>query len=162
MEKLRSDDIVKLALSVIICMIPAFIGAMINARAISTWYAFTNKPSFSPPDWVFGPVWTALYILMAIALFLIWRLGRDFPGVKAALWAFAVQLLLNGLWTPVFFGLRSPLGGLVVIGLLWVSILITIIKFFPLSRTAGMLLIPYLTWVSFAAVLNAEFYILNR
>ncbi|MGD9142041.1 MAG: tryptophan-rich sensory protein, partial [bacterium] len=75
MERLRSDDIVKLAFSVIICMIPAFVGAMINAKAIPTWYAFANKPPFSPPDWIFAPVWTGLYILMAVALFLIWRKG---------------------------------------------------------------------------------------
>ena len=162
MDKLRSDDIVKLASSVIICMIPAFIAAMINARAIPTWYSFTNRPSLSPPDWVFGPVWTALYILMAVSLFRVWRLGIDSPGVKGAMGVFAVQLLLNGLWTPVFFGLRSPLGGLVVIGLLWVAILITIIRFSALSHTAMLLLIPYLTWVSFAAVLNAQFYMLNK
>ncbi|MGD9403038.1 MAG: tryptophan-rich sensory protein [bacterium] len=162
MERLRSDDIVKLAFSVIICMIPAFVGAMINAKAIPTWYAFANKPPFSPPDWIFAPVWTGLYILMAVALFLIWRKGIDFPGVAVAIWAFAVQLLLNGLWTPVFFGLRAPLAGLVVIGLLWVAILITIVKFFALSRAAAVMLIPYLAWVSFATAVNAAFYLLNR
>lgn len=162
MSRLHSDEIVKLATSVIICIIPGFVGAMINAKAIPTWYAFIDRPSFAPPDWLFAPVWTALYVMMGIALFLVWRKGTGQPGVKAALMAFAAQLVLNGIWTPVFFGFRSLLGGLVVIVLMWIAILITIIRFFPISRTAGILLIPYLAWVSFAAALNAGFYSLNR
>jgi benzodiazapine receptor len=160
--RLYSDEIVKLVASVIICLIPGFLGSMINAKAIPTWYAFINRPSFAPPNWLFAPVWTALYVMMGIALFLIWRQGAGHPGVKAALVAFVVQLVLNALWTPVFFGLRSLLGALVIIVLMWIAILITIIKFFPLSRTAAILLIPYLAWVSFATALNAGFYSLNR
>jgi benzodiazapine receptor len=162
MERLHSDDITKLAISVIICLIPGFLGAMINAKAIPTWYAFINKPSFAPPNWVFAPVWTALYVMMGIALFLVWRQGLDQAGVKVALVVFVIQLVLNGLWTPVFFGLRSPLAGLVIIVLMWIAILVTIVKFYPISRTAAFLLIPYLAWVSFATLLNASFYTLNR
>ena len=162
MEKLQSNDIVKLAVSVIICIIPGFVGSMINMKAIPAWYAFIEKPSFAPPNWVFAPVWTALYIVMGVALFLVWRSGAGRPGFRGAMLAFAVQLVLNAVWTPVFFGLRSPLGALFVIAFMWISILITILRFFPFSRTAGVLLIPYLAWVSFATVLNFSFYLLNR
>jgi len=162
MSKLHSDEIVKLVTSVVICLIPGFAGSMINAKAIPTWYSFINRPSFAPPNWVFAPVWTALYVMIGVALFLVWRKGTGHPGVKAAIVAFAVQLVLNGIWTPVFFGLKSLPGGLVVIILMWIAILITIIRFFPISRSAGILLIPYLAWVSFATVLNAGFYSLNR
>ena len=162
MDKLHSDDIGRLAASVIICIIPGFVGSMINARAIPTWYAFINRPSFAPPDWVFAPVWTALYVIMGVSLFLVWRRGTKTPGVKGALLAFAIQLVLNGLWTPVFFGLKSPFAGLIVIIIMWAAILITIVRFYPISRTAALLLVPYLAWVSFATALNAGFYVLNR
>jgi tryptophan-rich sensory protein len=162
MEKLHSDDIVKLAACVIICVLPGFVGAMINVKAIPAWYAFIERPSFAPPNWVFAPVWTALYVMMGVSLFLVWRRGTETPGVKDALKIFVVQLILNGIWTPVFFGLRSPLAGLFIIVLMWIAILITIIKFFPISRTAAVLLIPYLAWVSFATALNVGFYWLNR
>jgi len=162
MERLHSSDIVKLAVSVIICIIPGFVGSMINMKAIPTWYAFIERPSFAPPNWVFAPVWTGLYVMIGVALFLVWRKGTGSPGVKGAIVAFVIQLALNGLWTPAFFGLESPLAGLVVIVLMWIAILVTIIKFFPISRTAGILMIPYLAWVSFATALNAGIYLLNR
>ena len=162
MDGLKSSEIMKLAVSVIVCLVPGFFGSIINARAIPTWYAFINKPSFAPPNWVFAPVWTALYVMMGVALFLIWRKGMGTPGVKVALAAFLIQLVLNGLWTPAFFGLRSPLAGLFVILLMWAAILVTMVRFFPISRPAALLLIPYLAWVSFAALLNAYLYALNR
>ena len=162
MERLQSNDIVRLAASVIICIIPGFVGSMINMKAIPMWYAFIERPSFAPPNWVFAPVWTALYLTMGVSLFLVWRKGAGYPEVRRALLAFAVQLVLNCIWTPVFFGLRSPLAGLFVIVLMWIAILITIIRFFPVSRTAAILLIPYLAWVTFATALNVGFYVLNR
>jgi benzodiazapine receptor len=162
MEKLYSEDIAKLAISVIVCLAPGLVGSVITAKAIPTWYAFLNKPAFTPPNWLFAPVWTALYVMMGVALFLIWRKGLDYPGAKAAIVLFFVQLILNGLWTPVFFGLRSPLGGLVVILVLWVAILVTFIKFFPISRTAAGLLIPYEIWVTYASALNFGVYLLKR
>jgi tryptophan-rich sensory protein len=162
MDRLHSNDIVKLAASVIICIIPGFIGSMINMKAIPTWYAFIEKPSYAPPNWIFAPVWTALYIVMGVALFLVWRSGAGRPGFRGAVGAFVVQLVLNGIWTPVFFGLRSPLAGLFVIAFMWIAILITILRFFPISRTAALLLVPYLAWVSFATLLNVSLYVLNR
>ena len=161
MQTLDSSDIVKLAVSVIICLVPGFVGAMINARAIPMWYAFINKPSFTPPNWVFAPVWTALYIMMGVALFLVWRKGVGLPGVKAAIVFFSVQLVLNGLWTPVFFGMRSPLFGLVVIALLAAALLFTIIRFYPISRAAALLLLPYLAWVGYATAINVGVLMLN-
>ncbi len=162
MDRLDSNDIVKLAVSVIICIFPGFIGAMINVKAIPAWYAFIERPSFAPPNWVFAPVWTALYVTMGVTLFLLWRKGIGYPGVRGAIVPFVVQLVLNGIWTPVFFGLRSPLAGLFVIVPMWVAILITIIKSYPVTRKGAVLLIPYLAWVGFASVLNASFYALNR
>lgn len=162
MEKLYSEDIAKLAISVIVCLAPGLVGSVITAKAIPTWYAFLSKPAFTPPNWLFAPVWTALYVMMGVALFLIWRKGLDYPGAKTAIVLFFVQLILNGLWTPVFFGLRSPLGGLAVILVLWVAILVTFIKFFPISRTAAGLLIPYEIWVTYASALNFGVYLLNR
>ncbi len=159
---MHSDDVTKLAISIIICLIPGFLGAMVTANAIPTWYAFIAKPSFAPPNWVFAPVWTALYVMMGVAMFLVWRVGLAEPGVRQALVVFLIQLILNGLWSPAFFGLRSPIAGLFVIVLLWLAILITILRFYPISRTAALLLIPYLAWVSFATLLNASLYALNR
>jgi len=111
---------------------------------------------------LFGPAWTLLYLLMAVAAFLVWRQGLMAPGVKLALVVFLVQLVLNALWSIFFFGLRSPLAGLVDIIVLWLAILATIILFFPVSVPAGILLLPYIIWVSFAAVLNAAILRLNR
>jgi benzodiazapine receptor len=162
MERVHSDDVTKLAISIIVCLIPGFLGSMVTAKAIPTWYAFIDKPSFAPPNWVFAPVWTALYVMMGVALFLVWRVGLAEPDVRQALVIFLIQLILNGLWSPAFFGLRSPLAGLIVIVLLWLAILIMILRFYPISHRAAFLLFPYLAWVSFAALLNASLYALNR
>lgn len=153
---------IKLLLSVVICFLPGFIGARINAKAIPEWYVYLRKPSFAPPNWVFAPAWTALYLLMAISLFLVWRKGLSAPGVKVALTVFVIQLLINGIWTPLFFGLRSPGAGLIAIIALWIAILFTIIRFLGVSRMAGLLLLPYLAWVSYASLLNFWIYRLNR
>jgi benzodiazapine receptor len=133
---------------------------MIGGRAPS-WYATLAKPSFTPPNWVFGPVWTVLYFLMGIAAFLVWRKGLSCAGVKTALAWFLVQLGLNAVWTPVFFGLHRIGLALAVIVLLWLAIIATMYRFFRISRPSGLLLVPYLLWVSFAVVLNASFWRLN-
>ena len=155
-------NILKLVASILICQAAGFVGSFFTSPAIPGWYAGIDKPSFTPPNWVFAPVWTALYVLMGVALFLVWRKGMDAPGVKVAVVVFVIQLILNAVWTPAFFGLRSPLAGLFIIAFMWVAILLTIIKFFPISRPAALLLIPYIAWVSFATVLNAYLYALNR
>ena len=131
------------------------------AIAIPSWYATLNKPSFTPPNWIFGPVWTLLYFLMGVAFYLIWKQGWKKNKVKTAGMYFLAQLGLNFIWSPIFFGLRSPLIALFVIIALWVLIVITIKKFYPLSQLAAYLLIPYLLWVSFAMILNAAIVLFN-
>jgi len=154
-------DILKLVVSIVVCEGAGGIGAIFTTPAISTWYAGLQKPSFTPPNSVFAPVWLTLYLLMAIAAFLIWRKGLNTKGAKPALILFLVQLVLNVLWSIIFFGLKSPLGGVVLILLLWIAILLAIIRFFKISPPAGGLLIPYIVWVSIAANLNVWVWILN-
>ena len=143
-------------------LLASSIGSFATVRAIPRWYQGLAKPSFNPPEWLFGPAWTVLYVLMAIAAWLVWKHGLGAPGVKLALAVFLVQLILNALWSVLFFGLRSPLAGLVDIIAMWLAILATIFLFFQVSVPAGVLLLLYIAWVSFAAVLNAAILRLNR
>ena len=159
---MKLNEILKLVVSIIVCQLAGIIGAFFTTPAIPSWYAALNKPSFTPPDWVFGPVWITLYFLMGISAYLVWRLGLNEPGVKTALLLFSLQLTLNGLWSPAFFGMRSTVAGGIVIVLLWIAIILTIWKFFPLSVPAALLLVPYLLWVSYAAVLNITIMTLNQ
>jgi tryptophan-rich sensory protein len=129
---------------------------------VRDWYPTLTKPSFNPPSWVFGPVWTVLYILMGIAAFLVWNKGLDQEGVRLALALFAAQLFLNGLWSFLFFGMESPFVAFLEILVLWVLIVATVIAFWRMNPWAGLLLVPYLGWVSFAAVLNGSIWVLNR
>jgi benzodiazapine receptor len=156
-----AKDIVKLIVSIVACQCAGLIGSLATTPNIPTWYATLEKPVFTPPSWLFAPAWITLYLLMAVAAFLIWRKGLAHEGVKCALTLFLVQLVLNALWSVVFFGLQSPLYGMVVILALWIAILLTIIKFFRLSTAAGWLMIPYILWVSFASVLNISIWVLN-
>jgi benzodiazapine receptor len=155
-------DVVKLVVSIVVCEAAGGIGAIFTTPAIPAWYANLKKPAFTPPNSVFGPVWITLYLLMGIAVFLVWREGLSQEGVMVAFTVFWVQLALNILWSVIFFGLRSLLGGMVVIFLLWIAILVTIIMFFGVSSIAGGLLIPYIVWVSIAANLNVQVWKLNR
>ncbi len=138
------------------------LGAFFTRAAIPGWYALLKKPSFTPPNWLFGPAWITLYLLMGIAAYLVWRQGLTPAGVRPALSVFLVQLALNALWSPVFFGLRSPLAGVIVIVLLWLAIVITIFLFWQVSKPAALLLIPYIIWVSYASLLNISIWLLNR
>jgi len=157
----RAQDIIKLVVSIIACQLAGLIGSVFTTPAIPTWYAALQKPAFTPPNWLFAPAWLTLYLLMAIAAFIIWRKGLAQKEVKTALLIFAIQLILNALWSVAFFGLKSPLAGVIVIALLWVAILFTILRFFRLSVAAGALLLPYILWVSFAAALNMAIWQLN-
>jgi translocator protein len=143
-------------------MLASAVGSFATVRSIPTWYKGLAKPSFNPPAWLFGPAWTLLYLLMAVAAWLVWKQGIGAAGVKLALAVFLVQLVLNALWSVFFFGLRSPLAGLVDIIVLWLAIVATIIIFFRVSVPAGVLLLPYIGWVTFAALLNAAILRLNR
>lgn len=152
---------VKLFISLLICQCAGIVGALFTRQSIPGWYIYIKKPPFNPPDWIFGPVWTLLYILMGIALYLVWRKGYNTTGVRAALGIFLIQLGLNSLWSIVFFGGRSIIGGMVVIVLLWLAIFRTMQAFFAVSKPACYILIPYILWVSFALVLNLALLILN-
>lgn len=154
-------NIAKLLTSIIGCELVGFIGTPFTISAIPTWYATLNKPFFAPPNWLFGPAWTLLYFLMGISFYLIWK--QDFKTLKAKIARkfFFVQLFLNLIWSPLFFGLRSPLLGLIDIVALWIFIVITIYKMHPVSKWASYLLIPYLLWATFATVLNGAILILN-
>ena len=161
MQRSKIGEILILFSSIIICQLAGIIGSLFTAPSIPLWYANINKPSFNPPSWVFAPVWTTLYLLMGIALFLVWRKGLKRKDLKIAFAVFIFQLILNTLWSILFFGLKSPFVAFIEIVLLWISILISIILFFRISKVAGALLIPYLLWVSFASVLNFAIWRLN-
>jgi translocator protein len=156
------NDILKLVLSLSIPQLAGLLGAIFTRSSLSNWYRYLEKPSFNPSGRFIAVVWTALYVLMGLSSFLIWRKGLNHPRVKGALAIYGVQLSINILWSWAFFYLRSPLAGLLVIPVLWTSILATIIKFRRISRAAAMLLIPYLIWVSFAGYLNYAIWRLNR
>jgi tryptophan-rich sensory protein len=147
--------------SIAIPLLAGFVGSMSTSSSVSSWYQTINKPVFNPPNSVFGPVWTTLFILMGVSLYIVWSKGLKKKGVKKALGVFGIQMLLNIAWSFMFFGLRSPLLGLIEIVVLWVAILYTIILFYKISKTASYLLIPYILWVSFAAVLNFAIFLLN-
>jgi benzodiazapine receptor len=149
---------------VAVLAVPVVIGAvsgLSTADSVSPWYLEIARPSFTPPSWVFGPVWTTLYLAMGFAAFLVWRSGPGEREVRIALWAFVIQLVLNGIWTPLFFGVRNLGLAFAEILVLWVAIAVTLLLFRRRSLLAGALLVPYLAWVSFAAVLNFSFWRLN-
>ncbi|MBD3355370.1 tryptophan-rich sensory protein [Candidatus Woesearchaeota archaeon] len=153
------NKVLKFIISILIPFIASAIGGFFTASSASTWYVDLVKPSFNPPGWIFGPVWTLLYLLMGFALYLVW-INKSKKKEKAY-WAFGIQLGLNALWSILFFGLRSPLSAFIEIIFLWASILITIIYFYKINKKTIYLLIPYILWVSFAAVLNISIVILN-
>ena len=156
------SDIIKLVVSIVACEGVGGIGAVFTTPAIATWYAGLKKPSFTPPNSVFGPIWITLYLLMGVAVFLVWREGLNQEGAGIAFAVFWIQLALNLLWSVVFFGLKSLSGGIVTIALLWVAIIVSIVMFFDISPIAGGILIPYIIWVSIAANLNVQIWRLNR
>jgi len=152
----------KAILCIAVCEAAGVVGAFFTRPAIGTWYAALDKPGFTPPNWLFGPVWIALYALMGVSAYLVWRRGIAGRAVKWALAVFAAQLVLNAAWSPAFFGLRSTLAGLAVIIPLWFVICATIVLFWRVTKPAGMLLVPYIVWVTYATALNASLWQLNR
>lgn len=159
----RGADVAALILSVGVCLLAGVIGSYFTTPNIATWYDTLQKPFFTPPPWVFAPVWTTLYILMGISLWLVWREWKstETGDARLAFKLFFMQLGLNVLWSLLFFGFRSPLAGMIGIILLWIAILATIVVFFRISRTAGLLLIPYIAWVTAASALTFGVLILN-
>lgn len=154
-------NIAKLIASILICQLAGIIGSFFTAPSITTWYMNLKKPAFNPPNWLFAPVWTTLFLLMGISLYIIWNKGLEDEKVKLAVIIFSIQLILNILWSFLFFGLKFPFLGFLEIILLWFAILVNIIKFYNISKTAGLLLVPYILWVSFAAILNFFIFRLN-
>ena len=147
-----------LIVSILIAYAAAFLGSLVTTPSIANWYATLNKPSFNPPNYLFGPVWTLLFTLMAISAYLVWRKQKK---ITAELKIYGVQLGLNFLWSYLFFGLQRPGLALFEILLLWIFIALTITKFYKVDKLAAYLLIPYILWVSFAAFLNYSIVILN-
>ncbi|MHC4478078.1 MAG: TspO/MBR family protein [Planctomycetota bacterium] len=152
----------KLICSVSVCIATGFVGSLATTDSVNTWYADLSRPSFTPPDWAFGVVWPILYVMMGISAFIIWNQGFSNRQVKVALGLFILQLVLNGLWTPIFFGLHMMALALAEITLLWVAIIMTIFTFWRISRAAAYLLVPYILWVSFAIALNFALWQLNQ
>ncbi len=152
--------LLSLAVCLFICYSSAAIGGFFTAGAVQEWYPTLVKPSWNPPAWVFGPVWSLLYGMMAVAVWLIW--GQRGGAIAVPITFFALQLLLNAAWSPLFFGLQNTAAALFDIVLLWLSIAATLWLFLKRSKLAGLLLVPYLLWVSFAAVLNFSIWQLNR
>lgn len=150
----------------LVCIIASFaaggIGSLFTFKAIPTWYAGLKKPRYTPPNWVFGPVWTTLYVLMAISVFLVWQEGLTTGYTVLAFILFWLQLSINALWSVIFFGFRLKGGGVITIIVLWFLILATIVASFPVSSWAGVLLIPYIAWVSIAVYLNIGVWWLNK
>lgn len=164
----------RLVKSIFLCELAGIIGSLATTPAIKDWYAFINKPSFNPPNWIFAPVWTALFALMGIALYLVWSKGEELKflpssenkkeemaNIRMGLKIFLAQLILNMLWSFLFFFMRNPLLAFVEIIILWGAILASIILFYKINKKAAYLLIPYILWVSFAVVLNFSIMMLN-
>ncbi len=144
-----------------ICLLIGFLSSFATQSSVGSWYVGLNKPVFNPPNWIFAPVWTLLYILMGIAAGMVWAKGFYHIWVKTALYHFGFQLLLNGLWSIVFFGFRQPFAALLVILALLIAIVLTIKWFRVVSATAAYLMVPYLVWVCFATLLNFRIWALN-
>ncbi|OXB05779.1 TspO/MBR family protein [Flavobacterium pectinovorum] len=154
---------VKIAIALIVCLLVGYSASVVTRPSVETWYPTIVKPIFNPPNWIFMPMWTLLYILMAVAAGLVWdKIKEQNEAVKKALAFFLIQLTLNAIWSYLFFGLKNPMLALIEIALLWLMIYETYLKFIKINKTAGYLLIPYLAWVAFAAILNASIWWLNR
>jgi len=151
---------ISLAFSVGVCLGAAGIGSVLTTPSLHPWYATLRKPAWTPPNWLFGPVWTALYLAMAVAAWLVWR-QAGFSPARLPLTLFVIQLALNVAWSGIFFRMRLPGAAFLEVVLLWSYILSTAIAFWPVSRMASWLMVPYLTWVTFAAALNAAIWRMN-
>ena len=161
MSSFNVREIPKLIVSILIVFLAGAVGTVFTLKEITGWYAYLPKPSWTPPNWAFGPIWSTLYVLMGISLFLIWREGLNRKDVQIAIIVFAVQLAINVIWSLVFFGTHNLFGGLVLVLILWAAILVNIIVFYRISKPAGLILIPYIVWVSIASYLNYSVLILS-
>lgn len=158
---MTKGEIVKLIFFILIVEIVGSAGTIFTTPAISTWYATLNKPSFNPPNWLFGPVWTTLFLLMGVSLYLVWQQRKNKKAVGLPFAVFTIQLILNVLWLALFFGAHSPFLGFIDIILLIGAIGATMWQFAKVSKPSALLLVPYLAWTIFAAVLNFNILVLN-
>jgi translocator protein len=156
---MKANDTLKLITAIAISELAGIAGSFFTISSISAWYSTLTKPALNPPAWIFGPVWITLYFLMGISLWLIWKSNSS--EKKRAIWLFIIQLALNAIWSPIFFGAQSIGNALAVIVLLWAAIVLTILIFKKISKPAAWLLVPYILWVSFAAYLNFAIWMLN-
>jgi benzodiazapine receptor len=156
------NSVIKFAISIIASFAAGGIGTIFTFKAIPTWYAGLKKPPYTPPNSAFGPVWTTLYILMGISVFLVWQSGLANNDALLAFTLFWIQLAFNAFWSIIFFGLKSKKGGVIIIIALWLLILATMVTSFRASEWAGVLLIPYILWVSIATYLNIGVWLLNK
>ncbi len=151
----------RLIFAIFLAEAAGIIGSFATMPNISAWYIFLQKPWFTPPSWLFAPVWTLLFLLMGIASYLVYEKGIRRSAVRKALLFYGIQLVVNILWSFSFFGVRNPLLGLITIIILWFLIIWTFIRFYPISKLAAYLLVPYFLWVSFAVILNGAIVVLN-
>ncbi|MDQ1283917.1 MAG: translocator protein [Patescibacteria group bacterium] len=152
--------IYNLIISLLIPQLAGGIGSVFTVGSVKDWYPVLVKPALNPPSWVFGSVWTTLFLLMGYALYLVWT-DESGKSKGRAYWFFGIQMVLNALWSIIFFGLHSPGGALLEMVFLWLAILATIIAFAKISKPAAWLLVPYILWVSFAGYLNWSIWMLN-
>lgn len=151
----------KLAAFIFVCHMAGIIGSVFTTSSIPTWYAGLEKPWFTPPNWLFAPVWLTLYTLMGISLYWIWQKGPSKENVRSALLVFFGQLVINAIWSIVFFGLQSPFYALILVAMMWTLILLTIYMFYKIDKKAGLILVPYIAWVTIASLLNYFVWVLN-
>lgn len=155
------SNTLKLIIAVALPLVVGATSGFFTVTGVESWYQTINKPSWNPPNWVFGPVWTTLYILMGIALFLVWKADTSAELKKIAISLFAVQLVFNFFWSFIFFYLQQPGWAVLELAVMWIFILLTIFAFAQVSKTAAWLLVPYISWVSFAGILNYTIWKLN-
>jgi len=153
---------IKLTASIAICLTAGFVGSIFTTPAIDSWYATINKPSFNPPNWIFAPVWTTLFILMGISLYLIMQQSSAGKNIKKSLYLFFGQLLLNIIWSVIFFGFKNPALALIEIIILLAVIILTTKEFKKINPLASWLFWPYICWVGFALILNFSIWFLNK
>lgn len=158
---MKTSSTFQVIIAILISEAAGIIGSVFTSPSIPTWYAGIIKPTFSPPNWVFGPVWTTLFALMGIASYIVWKKGFERRDVRIALGMFALQLILNVTWSLIFFGLQNPALAFLEIIALWLAIALTIVSFYRINKNAAYLLIPYILWVSFAMFLNYTIWSLN-
>jgi translocator protein len=156
------SNVVKLFVSIVIPVAVGATAGLFTATGVDSWYQTINKPSWNPPSWIFAPVWTSLYVMMGIAFYLVWKSDNSEVLKKTAISLFAVQLILNFFWSFIFFNQQQPGWALVEIIAMWIFILLTIFAFAQVSKPAAWLLVPYISWVSFATVLNYTIWQLNK